>query len=336
VGYFFAQAVSTRLNVPVGIINSSWGGTPIESWIPEPVLRTTHGWPTLNASWQDALKAWKQKFAEQPGLEAAWQKAQEEFRTKGTPITMPWPRPPMGPGSGFAPARLYNGMVVPLAPFALRGALWYQGESNVGRPRDYAELLPAMIQAWRSTWAMGDFPFLYVQLASFAPPDKPGAAAATDWAELREAQQAALHLPATGQAIAFDNENPSDIHPVNKRPVGERLAAIALQRVYGQRDFVDSGPVFQSLTREGAALRIRFSDADGLASTKPTVTGFAVAGADRVFAPATARIEGATVVVTSATVPEPVAVRYAFVNVPEVSLVNAAGRPAGPFRTDDW
>jgi sialate O-acetylesterase len=333
VGYFFAQSVSTKLNVPVGIVNASWGGTAIESWIPEGVLRTSRGWPALNAQWQAALKVWPEKYAVQPALDAAWQKAQEDLQTKGTPVTMEWPRPPMGPGSGFAPARLFNGMIAPFAPYALRGALWYQGESNVSRPQEYAELLPAMIQSWRAAWPLGDFPFLVVQLPNYVGWDKD---TRTGWAFLREAQEAVLHVPAGGLAVTIDGDEPDNLHPTNKRPVGERLAAIALQRVHDVRDAVASGPIFQSLTPEGAALRIRFSDAEGLRSTKPEIPGFAIAGADRVFVPATARIDGTTVIVSAPTVPAPVAVRYAFTNAPEVSLVNAAGLPAAPFRTDAW
>ena len=334
VGYFFAQAVSGKLNVPVGILHASWGGTAIESWIPEPVLRTHRSWPALSRRWQDAMTVWPERYAAQPGLEAKWQKAQEEFRTKGTPVTMEWPRPPLGPGSGFAPARLYNGMIAPFVPYALRGALWYQGESNVGRHRDYAELLPAMIGAWRAAWPQGDFPFLVVQLPNFVGWDKE---TGTGWAYLREAQETAVRrTPATGLAVTIDGTEPDDLHPQEKRPVGDRLARLALARVHGVRDIVDSGPVVQAVAREGAALRVTFAQAEGLRSTTPTVGGFEIAGADRVFHPATAQIEGATVVVTAAAVPEPAAVRYAFRNTPDAPLVNAAGLPAAPFRTDDW
>ena len=331
VGYFFARAISEKLNVPVGILHASWGGTAIESWMPEPVLRTSSVWPVLNRRWQEALKVWPQKFAEQPGLEAAWQKAQAEFRAKGTPVTMPWPRPPMGPGSGFAPARLYNGMIAPFVPYALRGALWYQGESNVGRPREYAELLPAMIRSWRAAWPLGDFPFLVVQLPNYSDNGK---AAGRAWAELREAQEAVLHLPATGLAVIIDGEEPDNLHPFNKHPAGERLALIALHQVYDQRATVWSGPVMQAVATEGPALRISFSYADGLQSTTPEVPGFELAGADKIFHPAAARIDGTSVLVSSPEVKAPVAVRYAFTNAPTVSLVNAAGLPAAPFRTD--
>lgn len=335
VGYFFAQAVAEKLQVPVGILHSSWGGTAIESWIPEPVLRTTRSWPALNARWREALKTWPERYAAQPGLEAAWQKAQEDLRKNGTPIPagMQWPRPPMGPGSGFAPARLYNSMIAPFVPYALRGALWYQGESNVGRPRDYAELLPAMIQAWRAAWPQGDFPFLVVQLPNYSDNKK---ATGRAWAELREAQESVLHVPAAGLAVIIDGDEPDNLHPTNKRPVGGRLAAIALNRVYDQRDTVWTGPLRLAVLREGAALRVRFSNADGLKSTTPEVTGFEIAGADKIFHAATAKIDGTTVLVSSPAVTEPVAVRYAFMNAPLASLANAAGLPAAPFRTDNW
>ena len=334
VGYFFAQSISEKLGVPVGIINASWGGTAIESWIPEPVLRTHRSWPALQRTMAAALQTWPERYAAQPGLEAAWAKAQEDNRTKGTPITMEWPRPPMGPGSGFMPARLFNGMIAPFVPYALRGALWYQGESNVGRHRDYAELLPAMIGAWRAAWPLGDFPFFVVQLPNFEGWDKE---TGTGWAYLREAQEIAVRrTPAAALAVTIDGTEPHDLHPQDKKPVGDRLARLALARIHEVRGTVDSGPVLQAVVREGTAMRVRFNSADGLASTTPEVAGFELAGADRVFHPASARIEGATVVVRATAVPEPVAVRYAFRNMPAVSLVNAAGLPAAPFRTDDW
>jgi sialate O-acetylesterase len=334
VGYFFAQQLSEKLQVPVGLLNASWGGTAIESWIPEPVLRTHRSWPALNRQWQEALAVWPERYAAQPGLEAAWEKAQQENRTKGTPVTMAWPRPPMGPGSGFAPARLYNGMIAPFVPYALRGALWYQGESNVGRHRDYAELLPAMIGAWRAAWPQGDFPFLVVQLPNYVGWDKE---TGTGWAFLREAQEIAVRrTPAAGLAVIIDGTEPDDLHPQDKLPVGDRLARLALARIHEVRGSVDSGPVVQSVAREGGALRVRFSSAEGLASKSPKITGFAIAGADKIFHPATVVIDGSSILVSSPAVIEPVAVRHAFTNAPSVSLFNAAGLPAAPFRTDDW
>lgn len=333
VGYFFADQISAKLNIPVGIIHSSWGGTPIESWLPEPVLRASRAWPGFNAKWQAGMKTWPQKYADQPALEKAWQKALEDNRTTGKPISMQWPRPPVGPGSAYGPGTLYNGMIFPFAPYALRGALWYQGESNVGRAREYAELLPAMIASWRAIWNLGDFPFFVVQLPNYSDNGKP---TGTGWAQLREAQESVLHVPGGGLVVTIDNAEPDDLHPKNKRPVGERLALLALNRVYDQRNVVWSGPIAQEIVPEAGGYRVRFSSATGLKSTASEVKGFEVAGADRVFKPATARIDGASVIVTSAEVNAPVAIRYAFRNAPEATLTNAAGLPAAPFRSDDW
>jgi sialate O-acetylesterase len=191
-----------------------------------------------------------------------------------------------------------------------------------------------MIAAWRAAWPLGDFPFLVVQLPNYSDNGKP---AGRGWAELREAQDLAVRrTPAAGLAVTIDGDEPNDLHPHNKRPVGERLAAVALHRVYDQRDIPWSGPFVQAVAIAGASAKITFSYADGLKSTTPEVTGFELAGADKVFHPATAKIEGGSVVVNSAEVPAPVAVRYAFTNAPAASLVNAAGLPAAPFRSDDW
>ena len=332
VGYFFARYLAEKLQVPVGIIHASWGGTPIESWVPEPVLRTTRGWPAYNAAWQEALKVFPQRYAEQPALEAAWHQAEEDFRAHGKPITMEWPRPPMGPGSAYAPGRLFNGMITPLAPYALRGALWYQGESNVGHHDDYRELLPALIQAWRATWPQGDFPFLVVQLPNFADKNPAGRA----WAELREAQESARHLPATAMAVTIDVGEAENIHPTNKQPVGERLALIALHQIHDQLALEWSGPMVQSVRPEGSGLRVVFIHADGLTAHTTPPAGFELAGADKIFHAATARVEGDSVLVSAAEIPVPIAVRYAWTNSPDVSLYNSAGLPAAPFRSDDW
>lgn len=332
VGYFFAQSVAQKLNVPVGIIHASWGGTAIESWIPEGTLVRTRAWLSLEPQWRAALKEFPQRYADQPALEAAWNKAWEENRTKGAPVTMEWPRPPMGPGSGFAPSRLFNGMIAPFAPYALRGALWYQGESNVGRHDEYRELLSAMIQAWRTNWPQGDFPFLLVQLPNFSD-NKPAGRA---WAQLREAQESALHVPATGMAVTIDGDEPDNLHPTNKRPVGERLALIALHQVYDQRTVEWSGPIVQSVQNGGTAIRVKFSHASGLTLRNATPNGFEIAGPDQVFHAATAELIGDSVLVSSHEVSAPVAVRYAWTNSPAVSLYNAAGIPAAPFRSDDW
>ncbi len=331
IGYFFARALAEKLRVPVGIIHSSWGGTPIESWLAEPVLRKTKAWPGFDAQWQEALKVFPQKLAEYPALDVAWRRADEEQRATGKKNLLPWPHPPVGPGTAYAPGGLFNGMILPLAPYALRGVLWYQAESNVGRHEEYRELFTAMIRNWRAHWPQGDFPFFFVQLPNYADGDASG----RKWAELREAQTAALALPHTGMVVTIDVGEPENLHPTNKQPVGERLALVAEAHAYAL-NVEWSGPLFESTVREGSALRVTFTHATGLALRVTPPTGFEVAGADKVFHPATARIEGKSIIVSTPEVPEPVAVRYVWTNCPVVSLYNSAGLPAAPFRSDSW
>jgi len=233
------------------------------------------------------------------------------------------------------PSVLFNGMIHPLLPFAIRGAIWYQGESNVGRAYQYRSLFPALIRDWRAAWGEGDFPFLFVQLANFGDPQtKPGD---SDWAELREAQMRALSLPNTAMASAIDLGDALDIHPKNKQDVGERLALCALATAFG-REIEYSGPLYTGMSVEGNAIRLRFDHvAHGLiAKGSETLEGFAVAGADRRWVWANARIEGDTVVVSSPEVPHPVAVRYGWHHNPRGNLYNSVGLPTSPFRTDEW
>jgi sialate O-acetylesterase len=240
----------------------------------------------------------------------------------------PWPDDPN------QPTVLYNAMLRPLAPYAIRGAIWYQGESNVVRAHQYRTLFPALIRDWRTTWGQGNFPFYFVQLANFLPTEpEPGE---SDWAELREAQLMALSLPNTGMAVAIDIGNAWDIHPKNKQEVGNRLARLALNRVY-QHQVADSGPLFREMRREGTRVRLFFDHADGgLEAKGGALKGFAIAAADRRFRWAEAMIDGRDVVVWNHDVPEPVAVRYGWAANPVCNLYGASGLPASPFRTDSW
>ena len=231
------------------------------------------------------------------------------------------------------PSVLYNAMIAPLVPFAIRGVIWYQGESNAGRAYQYRRLFPIMIRDWRRAWG-SVFPFYYVQLANWrarkAEPDE------SDWAELREAQMMTLREPNTGMAVTIDIGDTEDLHPRNKLDVGRRLAAWALARTYA-RNVTPSGPLFDRYTIEGDKVRIHFKYGAGLkALDGGPLQGFAVAGADRRFVWADARIEGNTVIVSSPKIPKPVAVRYGWANNPIANLYNRAGLPASPFRTDDW
>ncbi len=240
---------------------------------------------------------------------------------------------------------LYNGMVHPLIPFPIRGVIWYQGEANAVRWKQYRDLFPALIRSWRALWNQGDFPFYFVQLANYHQrPVEPGE---SNWAGLREAQTMALSEPNTGMAVAIDLGESDNIHPGNKRDVGLRLARIALARDYVRETqsarpefapLMESGPVFRSMKREGSALRIYF---DSVGSGfefrgEDPVRGFAVAGSDRRFYWAEAVIENETVVISHSQVPDPMAVRYAWADNPPAALYNREGLPAVPFRTDDW
>jgi len=241
-------------------------------------------------------------------------------------------QPPAGAGNPNTICILYESMLMPVAPLALRGFIWYQGESNAGNPRAYRRLFPALIRDWRRTFQNEALPFYFVQLANYmAPPPGP---VESGWAELREAQTMTLSEPHTGMAVAIDIGEANDIHPKNKQDVGTRLARHALAKVYG-RPVVCNGPLYRAHHVDGNAIRIEFTDAAGLKTNDGgPVKGFAIAGADGKFAWAEAQIVGQTVLVRSDKVGAPVAVRYAWANNPAVNLYNAAGLPASPFRTD--
>ena len=339
VGYFFARDIYQKLGVPVGLVHSSVGGTPVESWMSPAALASDPAFKTVGARWEQTLAKYPEKKAEFDAALAVWTKAEAVATLKGTAAHTAWskqnprPRAPHSPGDTWTPTGLFNGMINPLLPYALRGALWYQGESNADHAAEYHALFAAMITAWRQHFGQGDFPFYWVNLANYkAPTDDTG----STYAFLREAQTLTLDLPQTGQAIAIDLGNPNDIHPTNKQDVGRRLALLAKHRVYGITGD-DTGPTFANIIREGAALRIKFTHADGglIAHDKP-VQSLEVAGADKVFHPATAKILSDTLLVSALGVPEPVAIRYAWRNSPEANLYNGAGLPAVPFRSDNW
>jgi sialate O-acetylesterase len=240
---------------------------------------------------------------------------------------------PVGAGNQNDPSVLYNAMIAPIVPFAIRGVIWYQGESNAGRAYQYRTLFPIMIRSWRSAWRQ-NFPFYFVQLpnwrAAKPEPDE------SDWAELREAQTITLREPHTGMAVTIDVGEENDLHPRNKRDVGRRLALWALANTYRHK-VIPSGPLFQRYIIEGNVVRLHFRHSTGLkTSDGAPPKGFAIAGEDRRFVWADARIDGRTVVVSSPLVLKPVAVRYAWADNPRVNLYNEAGLPASPFRTDNW
>lgn len=244
------------------------------------------------------------------------------------------PSPPFGPGHPWAPGGLYNGMISPFIPYAVKGAIWYQGEANVDRAYQYRELFPAMIQSWRKAWGQGDFPFFYVQLPNYT--ERLPSPAESNWAELREAQAMTLRLPNTGMAVTLDLGEANDIHPKSKREVGHRLAAIALDRLYGEHLAI-TGPTMKNVKFEEGKVVIEFDSAGPLRTIDGgPIGGFTLAGEDRKFYFGDAKIEGNTVVVTCPLVLKPVALRYAWANNPYVNLTDDGGLPTAPFRTDDW
>jgi len=294
VGYFFGRDLRKALNVPVGLINSSWGGTYAQAWTSPEGMQTNEEFARIYA---------------------------EGMNRKGD-----------GPNN---PCVLYNGMIHPLQPFAFRGVIWYQGEANAGAAYQYRTLFPTMIKSWRNAWGEGDFPFLFVQLAPFMKinpePEE------STWAELREAQLlTTFDTPKTGMAVITDVGNPDDIHPKQKEPVGDRLALAARAIAYRQK-LVFSGPIYKSMKVKGSEAIISFNYVgSGLEAKDGDLKGFTIAGEDKKFVNATAKIVGKTVVVSSPQVPNPVAVRYGWANCPVVNLYNKEGIPASPFRTDDF
>lgn len=334
VAYFFARDLHQKLSVPIGLVVSAWGGTQIEGWINEATLCANPASKEIFGRWKKLLEEHPEKLKAHAAAVEKWKSDQATAKAAGRKAGRKQPAAPEGPGSRWMPAGLYNAMIAPLVPYALKGALWYQGETNASRHAEYASLFTDMINQWRTDFGQ-PLPFYFVQLANY----EAGAGNTGDvWAYLREAQAAALKLSHTGMAVTIDIGNPKDIHPRNKQDVGKRLALHARKQIYGE-DIETDGPMFTAAKRAGRAMRVSFTHADGLKLTPAAEDGrvaFEIAGADKKFVPAEARVRGDTVVVSAEAVPEPVAVRYAWRNSPDARLFNGAGLPAAPFRSDDW
>jgi len=334
VAYYFGRHLYKELDVPIGLIHTSWGGTPAEAWTRLEVLEANPDAAPILKRYADAVAKYPQAMEEYEKKLAEWKEAAEKAKAEGT---NPPRRPgaPFGPGNPHSPAGLYNAMIAPLIPYGIQGAIWYQGESNAGRAYQYRTLFTDMIKNWRKDWGQEQFPFLFVQLANFMQtkpePDE------SAWAELREAQIMTLSLPKTGMAVIIDIGEADDIHPKNKQDVGKRLALWALADTYG-KELVYSGPIYKSMKVDGNSIVLSFDHVGGGLVSKggEELKGFAIAGGDRKFVWADAKIDGDKVVVSSDEVTEPVAVRYAWADNPVCNLYNAEELPASPFRTDDW
>ncbi|MDR1492333.1 MAG: sialate O-acetylesterase [Planctomycetaceae bacterium] len=319
-GYFFARNLHKELNgVPIGLIQSAWGGSSCEAWIPQHVIESDVDAQTF---------ALRHKNFEQQTENSA-------KRSNNTANTAQNNRQrPAGIKQQHLSSLLYNGMIHPLERFGIRGVIWYQGEANATRAYQYRRIFPLLIQSWRNVWQQGDFSFYYVQLANFRKiSEQPSESA---WAELREAQNLTLSVPNTGQAVAIDIGEADDIHPKNKQEVGKRLALWALAKDYDKKEVVFSGPVYQSFQIDGNKIVLTFEQPNnGLIAKGDQLKGFAIAGEDKKFVWADAKIVGQTIEVSAKEIDQPVAVRYGWGDNPVVNLYNNAGLPASPFRTDN-
>jgi sialate O-acetylesterase len=333
--YFFGRELHRELNVPVGLIRSAVGATPIESWIAADVQAKI---PELKAGIDEDVKAEAKydragKIARYEQALAAWKEAAAKAKIAGQPI----PERPAdtvsvrdrrGSASGGS---LFNAKIAPLIPYALRGIVWYQGENNSNNEpsaRRYALQLPLLVTDWRARWGE-ELPFAWVQLPNYE-------STRTGWMLIREAQLKTLRLPHTGMATTLDIGETDQIHPKNKQDVGRRLSFWALGEVYGRKVPATSGPLPASIERRGSDYVIRFTHTEGgLIAKDGPLTGFVLAGDDHQWKPASARIEGDTVIVSSPEVKAPQAVRYAWAPNPPCNLFNGAGLPASQFRSDD-
>ncbi len=339
VPFYFAESLREKLRVPVGVVRSAVGGSFIEPWIGKDALEATL---LGQAVWQrhvENLEAAEKEAPDYAVRLAAWQAAhptiEEQKKNRATQ-----PREPYSEKNLATPASLYKALVQALVPYTVQGVIWYQGESNAGRPAEYKELIRTLITSWRKAWG-AELPFYYVELASYTKPQQGPVQLATTaaersfpWCYIREGQEAALALPKTGVATAIDLGVAGDIHPVTKRRVGQRLAGLALADVYAQSGLVRS-PELSGFTVEDGKIRIKLRYADGL-KVRGTegVKGFAIAGVDKKWVWADAEIDGQDVIVSSKEIAQPVAVRYAWASNPVISLENASGLPLRPFRTD--
>ncbi len=324
VAYFFGRDLAGREKVPIGLIDSTWGGTPAEAWV-------SLGGISADAALMPVFATRAQMMQTQAETAAIVAKERrEDLAAKEAGRAPPhhvWRPDP----ASWAPAALFNGMVAPVVPYAIKGVIWYQGESNsrMSFAPMYAKIFPALIADWRAQWHEGDFPFLFVQISNYR------SNATEAWAAVREAQRRSLSVANTAMAVTIDIGDPDNVHPADKQTVGARLALAARALAYGE-NVEYSGPLFRQATPEGEDMRVWFEHtANGLAARGGALQGFEIAGNDGHFVSASALIDGNTVVVSSSQTPQPKYVRYGWANSPTVNLYNGNGLPASPFTSED-
>ena len=352
VGFFFARELIKELDVPIGLISSNWSATSIEPWLCREGLASVpelKGFSKLAEDASPDTETGKKRTQEYQINMKTWQILAEKAQADKQALPAAPDLPPGMSGNSGALTHIFNGLIHPLVPFAMRGVIWYQGESNGGDNDIYMHKMQALVGGWRHVWQQGDFPFYWVQIANLGKvdPDKPEMG--DGWCKVREAQRKALTIPNTGMAVTIDIGDTKDVHPKNKQDVGKRLAAWALAKDYGKK-IECSGPLFQKFAVEGNKIRIGFDhtgsglmigEKSGLEPVREAsgvkLKWISIAGADKKFYWAEAVVDGKTLVVSSDKVANPVAVRYAFAMNPEgANLYNKEGFPASPFRTDEW
>jgi len=322
VAWYFARDIASRQHVTVGVIDATWGGTVGESW----VRLTALGEDASLAPIFVARGKMTDKAADAVPEEKDEQRQIAEAKAAGkVPPQFPW-HPPL---NSWGPGLLWNGMIAPLTPLPIRGVIWYQGESNsaLARVHSYDRIMRTLIEDWRREWGVGDFPFLYVQISNYI------STPLEDWAELRDQQVRTLAMRNTAMAVTIDIGNPTDVHPTDKLDVGLRLARAARALSYGEA-VEYAGPMFRQAAPEGGSIRAYFDHAEALKASGGAPTGFEIAGRDGRYVPATATIDGATIVASSPEVPVPVRMRYGWANSPHCNLFNGEGLPASPFTSE--
>jgi sialate O-acetylesterase len=328
VAYFFGKELYEKLKVPIGLINSSYGGTAIENWMSRETLESFPELQSIFTNYQKAMNEFPEKLEEYKRAEVSLLEKYRSDSTVAAQFKRELPRkpaPPMSPAERGGPTGLYNTMIYPLLPYAIKGVVWYQGEANASRGLQYRTLLPALINEWRSDWKNTQLPFFFIQIPGWKNHSP----------ELKEAQLLTCQkLNNTAMTVIYDVDDTVDVHSGNKQPVGERLSLPARALVYGEKNLEYMGPVYESMKVEGDKVMLTFTHANKLVAKDGELKDFVIAGADKKFVTAKAEIKNNKLIVFSTEVKNPVAVRAGWRLCPQMNLYNEAGLPASPFRTD--